>query len=108
LTVLALILMDSPPRKPISKSTQSTFENYATLIISPLSVIENWEDQIKEHIIDDNFSVIVYQGQSHGLLSRHRVILTTYDKVVSEFNPEYQTTLFKLKFKRIVLDEGME
>ena len=106
--------MDAPPLsppKPPSKTRQTSLENYATLIISPLSVLENWEEQIKEHILDDDFTVIVYHGQekttSHSLLSRHRVILTTYDTVAAEFNPKYQSSLFKIKFKRIVLDEGM-
>lgn len=87
----------------------------ATLLVSPLSTVANWEEQIKSHIVNGTLNYYIYHGSNRSkdvnILSRFDLIITTYQIVSSEFSgrgskkgegsPLYQTNFF-----RIVLDEA--
>ena len=87
----------------------------ATLLVSPLSTVANWEDQIATHIEPKTLNYYVYHGGNRvrdiDELAKYDVIITTYSIVSSEFmgrgnkkrdlNPLLQTNFF-----RIVLDEA--
>ncbi len=85
-----------------------------TLLVSPLSTMANWEEQIKTHIEPGTLNYHVYHGSNRCTdvdeLAKYDLIITTYSIVSSEFlkqqknggkNPLLQTNWF-----RIVLDEA--
>ncbi|KAJ2996105.1 hypothetical protein HDV02_000158 [Globomyces sp. JEL0801] len=87
----------------------------STLIICPLSVIMNWELQISEHIAPGSLSYYIYHGpnrnKSSKFLAKHKLVITTYQTVAGEYSDgdpkeKLKPTLVRVKWKRIVLDEG--
>ncbi|KAG1716393.1 hypothetical protein ID866_745 [Astraeus odoratus] len=126
LTMLALILS--------TKNDVPTDYSYSTLIVVPLSVVSNWEKQIKEHCARDTLTACVYYGTSRNKtadeLAKYDIVITTYQTVVGEASPDSladgytterpkkkkksETGLFDVKWKvvtvdafcRIILDEG--
>lgn len=86
-----------------------------TLLVSPLSTVANWEDQIANHIKPQTLKYYVYHGGNRvrdiDELAEYDIVITTYSIVSSEFmgrgnksrdlNPLLQTNFF-----RIVLDEA--
>lgn len=88
-----------------------------TLLVSPLSTISNWEEQVKAHVLPNSLTYYVYHGNNRcGDLSellKYDIVITTFNVVSSEFdkrskrmrdravNPLQQTNWF-----RIVLDEA--
>ena len=86
-----------------------------TLLISPLSTVANWEEQIAAHIAPGAaFSYYVYHGpnrcQDLDELAEYDLIITTYSIVSSEFfkrGRKYtKSPLFETNFFRIILDEA--
>lgn len=86
-----------------------------TLLISPLSTVANWEEQIATHVASGGaFSHYVYHGsnrcQDPDELSEHDLIITTYSIVSSEFfkrgRKNEKSPLFETNFFRIILDEA--
>lgn len=62
----------------------------ATLIVCPLTIVSNWEDQIKEHWDPScQPSIYVYHGPSRSsspqFVASHDIVLTTYATLASEF-----------------------
>ncbi|KAH8912067.1 RAD5-like protein [Coniochaeta sp. PMI_546] len=77
-----------------------------TLIIAPVSVMSNWEQQIKRHVLPENApKVLIYHGPE-----RRSAKLTDYDVVVSSYgtltSEATEGNLFKVHWRRVVLDEG--
>lgn len=63
----------------------------ATLIVCPLSVVSNWEEQIKEHWTPKKRpTVYIYHGPSRATsmkwIANHDIVLTTYSTLGSEFS----------------------
>lgn len=76
--------------------TDASDENRPTLIVCPLSVLSNWEIQLKQHLRPDfPISVYVYHGRNRStdaaFLKQHDVVLTTYNILGNELN-EHATT----------------
>ncbi|KAH7107286.1 SNF2 family N-terminal domain-containing protein [Auriculariales sp. MPI-PUGE-AT-0066] len=121
LTMLSLILAtkDEPSLPGYSK---------ATLIVVPLSVISNWEQQISEHIVKGKLKSHVYYGNGRdakpSLLENRDIVITTYQVVASEYQnflaenatnegasgsrkkKKYDGGLIGVKWRRVILDEG--
>ncbi|PWN27706.1 hypothetical protein BDZ90DRAFT_232111 [Jaminaea rosea] len=63
----------------------------ATLIVAPLTIVANWEEQIKEHWAKKSRpSVYIYHGSNRSsdpkMIANHDVVLTTYSTLASEFS----------------------
>ncbi|KAJ7594405.1 SNF2 family N-terminal domain-containing protein [Mycena floridula] len=111
LTMLALILATK-------KETPQGFSN-STLIVVPLSVLSNWEQQVADHI-PGTLSLYVYYGDKRNIsgedLMTYDIVLTTYQAVVGEHADapkqpvkkmkKIDRSLFQVSWKRIILDEG--
>jgi SNF2 family DNA or RNA helicase len=102
--VLALIL----------KSKEQQQEDGTTLIVAPLSLLGQWEEELKTKT---NLSHRVYYGgdKTAGGFSSVDVVLTTYGTLQSELHSqkqkgisptEHRTGLISHIWKRVVLDEA--
>ncbi|WFD41741.1 1-phosphatidylinositol 4-kinase [Malassezia psittaci] len=63
----------------------------ATLLVCPLSIVSNWETQIREHWDPDRQpSIYIYHGSGRlsdpHMLANHDVVITTYSTLGSEFS----------------------
>jgi SWI/SNF-related matrix-associated actin-dependent regulator of chromatin subfamily A3 len=137
---LALILANPPADYtsyplPLSHGLDGSTKPRTTLIVSPLSVMANWDSQIDQHINrgvkDLNLSVALYHGPGrHAVLSRVEkgeidVVLTSYQTLASDLKkmleeneedatdppkkkkPKTTSWIFNLRFHRLVLDEAV-
>ena len=85
-----------------------------TLLVSPLSTLANWEDQIATHIQPGALKYYVYHGTNRitdiNALARYDVVITTYSIVASEYGGRAKRKniepLLQTNFFRIVLDEA--
>lgn len=85
-----------------------------TLLVAPLSTLNNWEEQIWTHLRTKTLTYYVYHGHNRisdlSELAKYDMIITTYSIIGSEFRRRSRTRdispLFKLNFFRIVLDEA--
>lgn len=85
-----------------------------TLLVSPLSTVANWEEQIATHIKPGALKYYIYHGGNRitdlNALSKYDVVITTYSIVASEFGGRGKrkdiNPLLHTKFFRIVLDEA--
>ena len=102
-----------PPPRPDGESPL-TRNSKATLLVSPLSTIANWEEQIAAHVEPGTLSYYVYHGnnrcQDIDQLSKYDMIITTYNIISSEYNGRSRkrdaSPLLQTNFFRIVLDEA--
>ncbi|XP_054241735.1 helicase-like transcription factor [Indicator indicator] len=83
----------------------------ATLIVCPLSVLSNWMDQFEQHTHQDfQVKIYVYYGSDRSkdpsVLSGQDVVLTTYNILATDYGVSGESPLHKVKWLRIVLDEG--
>jgi SWI/SNF-related matrix-associated actin-dependent regulator of chromatin subfamily A3 len=106
---IALILAN-PPK---SKSPK------CTLIVCPLSVISNWENQINDHV-DKKLKVTVWAGSDREkhLVDLYRnktdVLIVSYGTLGSDFNNFKKAekeegdrdSIFDIAFHRVILDEA--
>ncbi|TVY42913.1 putative SWI/SNF-related matrix-associated actin-dependent regulator of chromatin subfamily A member 3-like [Lachnellula occidentalis] len=86
-----------------------------TLLVSPLSTIANWEDQIKQHIIPGTIKYYIYHGSNRikdvNKLAEFDLVITTYGSVASELGHRGKQKagvypLEEMNWFRIVLDEA--
>ncbi|KAK9776630.1 putative SNF2 family N-terminal domain-containing protein [Seiridium cardinale] len=94
----------------ISLIVSEGLENGPTLIVAPVSVLSNWEQQIKFHVKEDQQpSVLVYHSckpMSAAELRKYHVVVTTYGMLSSEAKVKNSSRLFGVEWRRVVLDEG--
>ncbi|KAI6783378.1 uncharacterized protein J7T54_004405 [Emericellopsis cladophorae] len=78
----------------------------STLIVAPVSVMSNWEQQIQRHVRQENQpSTIIYHGGKKLTaeeLLEYDVVITSYGKLTSDSI----LTSDKVEWRRVVLDEG--
>jgi SNF2 family DNA or RNA helicase len=74
-----------------------------------LSVVSNWEIQIKDHIRRKCLTYYIYHGsdrkQDLNELRDHDIIITSYHTIASEFKRQ-NSPLFSVHWFRVILDEA--
>lgn len=85
-----------------------------TLLISPLSTITNWEDQIKAHVGHKKLSYCIYHGTNRtddaAELANYDLVITTYSVVSADYDRRSRKRknppLSQINWFRVVLDEA--
>ncbi|KAI1767745.1 SNF2 family N-terminal domain-containing protein [Hypoxylon sp. FL1150] len=91
----------------ISLILTSGFKEGPTLIVSPVGVMSNWEQQIKRHVKEDQLPrVLRYHGTgiSKKDLLANDIVITTYDKL--RIDNSKKGPLLSVEWHRVVLDEA--
>ncbi|KAF9287825.1 hypothetical protein BGZ88_008455 [Linnemannia elongata] len=104
--------------RPINMRTKS----HATLIVCPLSTVQNWEEQFDLHVHKGTLQVYVYHGGQRAtdpaFLAKHDIVITTYNLLGTEFSKENKardtpngpskcpSVLQHVDWFRVVLDEA--
>ncbi|ORZ08775.1 SNF2 family N-terminal domain-domain-containing protein [Lobosporangium transversale] len=117
-------LLPTAPKKPVLKKRLTNFrtKSHATLIICPLSTVQNWEEQFEAHVRNGSLQVYVYHGGQRvsdpGYLAKHDVVITTYNLLGTEYSKEckgrdteagpsrFPSVLQHIDWFRVVLDEA--
>ena len=84
-----------------------------TLLVVPLSAVNNWVIQVKEHLAERAVSLYVFHGPTRtndvDELSQFDLVVTTYSTILSELSGRSKrgvSLLTKMNMFRIVLDEA--
>ena len=131
--MIALILATkSDPSPGFSKSTligelihavRSSPVTKLTSPVVPLSVLSNWDTQIKEHCVPGTLTYVTYYGANRNLsaeeLKEYDVVITTYGMVIADHGgtskpaaegstkrKKTESTLLNIQWKRVIIDEG--
>lgn len=122
LSILSLVLSSmeqarewakKPPRSELIRSNPGIRNTKTTLLVMPVSAVQNWLAQIQDHLEPQSLSVNVFHGPSRLTdaeeLSEFDLVITTYPTVLSEISgrgSKRGTPLAKMNMFRIVLDEA--
>lgn len=123
LSILALILETLPqsrrwenqsPNPDLVRHNPGIRNVRTTLLVSPLSAVNNWIAQIKDHLKQKAISYYVFHGPSRTTnvdeLCQYDLIITTYSTISSELrgrgSKRGNTPLLRMNMFRIVLDEA--
>lgn len=103
-TIQMIALIASKPAINLDSTYSKT-----TLIVAPLSVLENWVDQINMHVKKGSLSYYVFHGIDRNndpeFLKNHDIIITTY-AILAQSDIKERSGLFAIKWLRVILDEG--
>ena len=118
LAIISLVMRGVAARRKLLEGSVLPLSNATgpTLIVSPLSVLQNWVDQLQEHT-DGSLRLYIYHGPGRTrepmMLMLYDVVLTTYSILGSEFIPlskrdrnEAGSVLHCVRWSRVVLDEA--
>lgn len=107
--MIALILATKDDVSPgyskstlIGMSTMIPFTPWLKLVsVVPLSVLSNWEKQVRDHCVPDTLSYAVYYGATRDMsateLQNYDVVVTTYQTVVGDHGNSEETASKKRK-----------
>ncbi|EFN78730.1 Transcription termination factor 2 [Harpegnathos saltator] len=79
-----------------------------TLVVCPASLLSQWEKEVQDKCKRGLLSVEVYHGSNREnipvRLAKNDIVITTYNIAAREF--KINATLFKIHWKRVILDEA--
>lgn len=104
-TLAALLHANPPPEAAVAHHKRTKTASSAqgkTLIVVPLSLLEQWQVEVKTHC--PQLNCVSYYGASRHFKPSADITLTTYGIVASEHSSS--GPLFKTSWFRLVLDEG--
>ncbi|KAF9354650.1 hypothetical protein BGX34_010890 [Mortierella sp. NVP85] len=117
-------LLPTAPKKPLhrKKATNARTKSHGTLIVCPLSTVQNWEEQFETHVKRGSLQIYVYHGGQRvsdpGYLAKYDVVITTYNLLGTEYSKECKgrdgetgpskqpSALQQIDWFRVVLDEA--
>ncbi|EXX65570.1 Mot1p [Rhizophagus irregularis DAOM 197198w] len=103
-TIQMIALIASKPAINLDSTYSKT-----TLIVTPLSVLDNWVDQINIHVKKGSLSSYVFHGINRNndpeFLKDHDIIITTY-AILAQSDIKERSGLLAIKWLRVILDEG--
>ncbi|KAE8372680.1 SNF2 family N-terminal domain-containing protein [Aspergillus bertholletiae] len=105
------------PHSDLIRNQPGIRNTKTTLLVAPLSAVNNWTFQVKEHLKENAISYHVFHGQSRITdveeLSKYDLVITTYSIILSELSGRGAkrsgspgSPLTKMNMFRIVLDEA--
>lgn len=102
------------PHADLVRDSPGIRNTRTTLLVSPLSAVNNWVMQVKEHLSGSAVSFYVFHGSSRTTdvdeLAKYDLVITTYSIVLSELSGRGSrrgvSPLTKMNMFRIVLDEA--
>jgi SNF2 family DNA or RNA helicase len=105
---------ESMPHPDLVRDLPGIRNTRTTLLVSPLSAVNNWVSQIKEHLKKKTISYYVFHGPSRTTnvdeLAEYDLVITTYSTILSELTGRGSkrgiSPLIKMNMFRIVLDEA--
>ncbi|KAL1884555.1 hypothetical protein Plec18167_002145 [Paecilomyces lecythidis] len=123
LSILSLVMATLPesrnweqriPSADLVRGSPGIRNTRTTLLVSPLSAVNNWVTQIKEHLTEGAISYYVFHGPSRTTdvdeLAKYDLVITTYSIILSELSRRGTkrgvSPLTKMNMFRIVLDEA--
>ncbi|XP_046736506.1 transcription termination factor 2 [Diprion similis] len=84
--------------------------NGGTLVVCPASLLSQWESEIKKRVKRGILSVELYHGINREnvprRLARNDVVITTYNLISRDYKVNATSILYKINWKRIILDEA--
>ncbi|KAL1855158.1 hypothetical protein Plec18170_004574 [Paecilomyces lecythidis] len=123
LSILSLVMATLPesrnweqriPSADLVRGSPGIRNTRTTLLVSPLSAVNNWVTQIKEHLTEGAISYYIFHGPSRTTdvdeLAKYDLVITTYSIILSELSRRGTkrgvSPLTKMNMFRIVLDEA--
>ncbi|KAI5458920.1 SNF2 family N-terminal domain-containing protein [Mariannaea sp. PMI_226] len=116
LSMIALITssLDSIARYKANMLLSHSSLNRTTLIVTPLPLLQEWEEQIQRHTHPGTVAYYVYHGPNRKDVTElmcYDIVLTTYDTLIADETRRSESsakdeTLRSREWSRIVLDEA--
>lgn len=96
----------------LGQQSESVHQDKPILIVAPISLLENWENEYRRFFDNHSYSVFPFygtmgylknklDGRLHSLMSKRQIVLTNYESLRT-----YQLTLCAVDFHLVVLDEA--
>jgi hypothetical protein len=97
-------------RKPRDDGTR-LYMSRATLIVVTQSLVEHWRYQIAKHTTPGQLRVYVWTDHkkpaaAHNLAWDYDIVITTFNRLSSEWSIRENSVLMRVHWLRIMLDEG--
>ncbi|KAL4474868.1 hypothetical protein ABPG74_001564 [Tetrahymena malaccensis] len=98
------------PKQKNQTLVQMAKKDAGTLIIVPVTLLQQWIDEIQSHSTPNSLTFYAYYGNNReNNLNIYDVVITTYGTISSEFASQSNLNnknLYKYNWHRIVLDEA--
>ncbi|KAL4512333.1 hypothetical protein ABPG72_005335 [Tetrahymena utriculariae] len=98
------------PKQKNQTLVQMAKKDAGTLIIVPVTLLQQWIDEIQSHSTPNSLTYYAYYGNNReNNLNIYDVVITTYGTISSEFASQSNLNnknLYKYNWHRIVLDEA--
>lgn len=105
-----IILLKGESEEISCKTKEDTVNNYQTLIVTPLTILNQWKEEILTHSEVNSLKVGIFYGNTRKKfpLEDYDVILTTYDVLTQDYKTAEKNSseIFANTWLRVILDEA--